>query len=486
MSVRRSVAWAYTGQIFSLAASFVTSIIIARLLSPHEMGVYAIAMATVGIIEVATAFGVGAYVVRDPDLQPETLDTAFTVNAILATGLSLVLLIVSFAAGPLLGDVAAGRVLRVIFLMPLIGIFAFRPATMLQREMRFKAISVIAAMGIIINGLVTVTAALSGASYMSLAYGTISATTFTLIANVAVAPRHAATRLSLSAWRDMTTFGLRMMSISGVSVLVAKVGELVLGRTLGLASLGLYSRASNLSNLIFTNIYGTATRVIFTQLAKDYRETGELRETFLRSFSIVTAVMWPFLLMLAIFARPTIHLLYGEKWMAAAGPLSILLIGQFLALFFGMNWELFVLRNETARQTRLEVSRSAIALAAFVIGCQFNLLAAAFGRVVDGIVGLIVYFPHVNRLAQTRPGELLRIYRDNLVLTAATTGPAFGLMLATGWSAKTSWLAIIPAAALGVGLWFVVMALMRHPLFLEIQIWSRAGLARLAPARTDT
>ena len=52
-----------------------------------------------------------------------------------------------------------------------------------------------------------------------------------------------------------------------------------------------------------------------------------------------------------------ILLLYGEQWLAAALPLSALMVAQFIGVAFGMNWELFVLRGETGRQARYEVAR---------------------------------------------------------------------------------------------------------------------------------
>ncbi len=128
MSVRRSLAWAYSGQITSFAIQFATSIIIAHILSPHEMGIYAIAMAVQGIIWIFTNFGIGAYIVREVDLTRETLDTAFTINAILSFILAGLLLSASFGGKLLFGDPAAANVLRVSAVSVLIPISPSAPA----------------------------------------------------------------------------------------------------------------------------------------------------------------------------------------------------------------------------------------------------------------------------------------------------------------------------------------------------------------------
>ncbi len=488
MSVRRSLAWAYSGQITSFAIQFATSVIIARILSPHEMGIYAIAMAVQGIIWIFTNFGIGAYIVREVDLKRETLDTAFTINAILSFILAGLLLGASFGGKLLFGDPAAANVLRVSAVSVLIPIFAFRASVMMQREMRFKEGSMIGTATGIIGSLSTISFALLGASYMSPAYGALVGNVVSTLAVVVLIREHFSTRISFAEWRRLSVFGMQMVSVGGVSDAAARLSDVVLGRMLGVTALGFYSRASNLSGLIYTQVYGTATRVAFVQLSKSFRETGELRAMFLRSFSMITACLWPFLIGLAVLSRPAIHILYGGKWVPAAVPLSLLMVAQFFTLCFGMNWELFVLREETARQTKYEVIRSLLGLAVFSIGCLISIEAAAVGRVVDSFIGFLFYYPHVRRLARTEPHEIPLIYRSSALLTAAAVLPALVLMVVYRWSPTTPPLLVMASVGGGVALWLLTAIRLRHPLRDELlrlvtPVMPRlgAGIERLSP-----
>jgi O-antigen/teichoic acid export membrane protein len=480
VSVRRSVIWAFSGQFIAFAVGFTGSVIVARLLSPAEMGVYAIAMAVLGIIQIVSAFGVGSYIVREASLTPDVLDSAFTLNGLLAVVLSLVMVAASYGGSFLFGDAGAARVLRLLALGPLIGAFAFRPQTMMQRDMQFKTVALVNVGAILVNNVVTVAAAALGASYMSLAYASVAQALVTAVAYNLAAPHHVGFRTSTARWRAMTSFGLQIMSISGISMLLNRVQDFTLGRLLGLPALGLYVRASNTSNMIFDNLYGTATRVVFSQLAKDFRETGELSRPFLRAFQLITGVMWPFQLGLAVLAKPAIHLLFGARWLPAALPLSLLMVAQALTLCFGMNWELFVLRDETRRQTRLEITRSIISLAFFVVGCRFGLAGAATGAIAGSLFGWVVYFPHMNRLAEIAPGQLSRIYGAGVLLTLSAVTPSLILMVFTHWSPSTP----IPWVAGSVGLgglcWLGALVKLRHPLFEELRaIVRKAPIARL-------
>ena len=470
MSVRKSVFWSVTGQFFSIATALGTSIIIARFLTPHEMGIYAVGFATLGALQVFTAFDLATYIVRAKVLEPDTLAAAFTVNAALLVGLAFLTFLGSYAAARLLDEPAVAHVLQFLTIGLLISIFEFRPVAMLRREMRFRLISLITLGKTIASSVTAVMFVTSGASFMSLAYGNVAYAAFGALAFNLVAREHAGLRFSIKDWRAMTTFGLQMMSVSGLANLVGRISDILLGKMLGLASLGLYSRASTTASLLFHNVYGAATQVVFVKLAEDYRQTGILRHTFLRGIQMLTAVMWPLLIGLAVLSQPVILLMFGSNWVPAAIPLSLLLIAQFIVLGFGMNWELFVLREETARQIRIEVLRATIGLALFAIGCAISLTAAAASRIIEALIALLLYHPHVNRLAGTTVQDLTRIYGQSVLLTLVAITPVLVLMLWNGWSAETPWSSILPAILLGIGLWLGTLKLIAHPLHDELSV----------------
>jgi len=480
MSVRRSLAWTFSGQLIAFVVQFGGMIVVSRLLSPREVGIYAIAMAALGLIQVFTTFGIVSFIVREAELSSKTLETAFTVNSVLIVCLTILLAGLSVATGPLLGAPQAGGVLRIVALSNLLAIVNFRPSAMLQREMQFKQLSIISLTSITVQTSATITFALLGASYMSPAYAALVAGIAVTVLTQIFGRHHIGFRPSLTQWRPITTFGLQMMSVSGVGMITGKLSDLLLGRILGVTALGLYGRASNLSGIIFENLYGTVTRVVFVQLSKDYRDGGDWRGTYLRSFAMITAFMWPFLIGLAILSRPVIFILYGEQWLPAALPLSALLIAQFFGVAFGMNWELFVLRGETGRQARYEVARLVLGLPVFVIGCLFSILAAALAKIVDALVGLVLYYPHVRRLAQLDRYAIPKVYRDSGILTAMAVMPALVTMIVYDWSPRTPLPVVAGVGILGIALWFGTIIVMRHPLHEEmIVVWRRF---RKAPA----
>src|SRR5579862_2079854 len=130
MAFRKAIIWSVGGQLISYFVLFVGSVFVARLLSPREMGVFAIAMATTGILNVLVSFNIGSYIVREKGLRPETMDTAFTLNSLLATVICGIIVCCSFLERYAFHALDVSRVLLPLALSPLIAIFEFRGISM--------------------------------------------------------------------------------------------------------------------------------------------------------------------------------------------------------------------------------------------------------------------------------------------------------------------------------------------------------------------
>ena len=467
--IRRAIAWTVAGQIVSFAATFGMTVVLARILAPREIGMFAIAAAVSGVLQALAAFGVGTYVVREHQLTPAVLSTAFTINALTACLLALALLVGSTLSSITMGEPLVGTVLRVLALVPLLGIIEFRPSTMLQRDMKFSTISLITVGRTVVTAAVSIASALAGASAVSAAYGAVAGAVASAAAFAIVARRYSGFGLTLIGWRSMVVFGFQTLAIGGVAMIAFRLSDFILGSILGLVALGLYNRAAQLSGVPITNVYYSLSRVLFVKLAEDARAGRDIAHSYLRGLDMMLAVLWPMLAGLALLSRPVVELLFGARWLAAAAPLALLSIGQIVALTFAMNYELFVLRDEVARQTRIETVRTILGLAVFAYCCTFGIIGAAFGRLIDPIIGMIFYLPQVRRLSGAPTRAFVKIYARNAGLTAAALlFPALAMV----WTRDTMGVpyALLGVSLLGSGLcWMGVLRWMRHPLWDEVE-----------------
>ena len=478
MSVRRSLAWSYSAQALNVLIAFGSSVIIARLVSPREFGIFAMAASISAFLALVFSFGLSGLIVREEEMPKERLRSILAVSSSYTAFLCVLLVASGLLAKHVFDSPDVGDFLLVYAIVPAVQMFELIPEALCRRHMRFNAISVISVIKTAVTAASTILFAWLGFKHMSFAYAGLLSVIITAATYNLLYWRETVYRPRLAGYRQILTFGLQMVSIRGFAQLNHRISELALGSWLGLAALGLYSRASNLVGQMQANVYGAAASVIFTKMSMELREKGHFHNSYLRALRMLLAILWPMLLGMAVLSQPFMYLLYGERWLGAALPLTFLMLAFFVVLGIGMQWSVFVLRKETALQTRIEAIRAIVGVLMFAAGSLISLPAAAAARLCEAILAYFLYRPHMDRLVGVSRGQLDRTYAEGLALALAAVLPSLALMLWSGFDPRTPLLLVVAAVALGVVLWAALLVRLRHPVLEEVAILWR----RLRPA----
>lgn len=452
---------------FAQAAIFVfqfgSSIVLARYLTPAEMGVFAIGMATVAMLALLQTFGLQPLIVREKELTPALEATVFTAIVISSVLQAATTLLFAFVGASFLRDEGVKHILVVLAVVPLLGIFSFMPGAKLERHGRFKEIAIIGALTSLVGSAATVIFAILGYKYMSLAYANvIGAVTLSCLLMIA-GRNYGGVKLGISEWKRVFNFGIQMFAYSGVVNFSNRLNEIMLGRIAGLGALGLYNRASGMNNMLWANIHYLASRVILVEFAEHQRSDTPLRARYLETASVMTAVLWPAFAGLAVLAKPFIQLVYGPRWLPAAMPLVYLTIASIVLVAITMSWELFAATGNVAKQTRIEVVRTSISTPLFIGACFVSIEAAAITRIIDAVIAYFLYRPHLEKMSGTRFEDFVRIYGQGALLTLVAIIPAGILMVLSG-NAQPRFLMLGIAVTSGIALWAALLFQIDHPL----------------------
>ena len=482
MSVRRNMIWMAASQASAFIAQFVTTVVLARLLTPYEMGIFAAALAVAGLLAILRNVGLGNYVIRAGVLTPEMLATSFTINALLSLLIAAAVAVMAVLGGALLGESGVRTVLLVVAAVPLINIFEFRPAMVTEREGRFGDIAAVNVIRAVASGVVAVVLAYHDHSYMSLAYGQVVGGVLAAVGFNLVGWRHASLRVSLAGWRGILSLGAHMFVSSGIGVGTVRLAELALARLLGLEALGMYSRAGSVANMAWESISLIVGRPVFVDMAEQRRQGRSLRNSYLRVTAMMTGLLWPAFVGLAVLAGPLVLLLYGPQWGDAGLPLSLLALSSVPSAALVMASAVLVVTERTATQAQVEVIRSLAGLALFLGGCLLGLNWAAASRILEGLLAFALYRRLLQRMTDTKASDFTPIYLRSLALTVVAVAPAAGVMVWYEWSAQAPLAVLGVAVVTGTLLWGGLLYQMRHPLFEEAR-WMLSRLRAKPAAR---
>lgn len=483
-SFRRNLAWMAVAQGGLFLLQFVVSILVARLLSPYEMGIFAVALSIVGMLSVFRSLGLNAYLIRAPELTPRLLSTLYTINAALGLAVAAAIAGLSLLGSLILEEPGVRQLLLVMAILPLIGILDFIPASGIERRGDFRAVAIVNIARYSIANMATLGLAWLGHSYMSLGYGQLIGALVALVMNNVLGRAFITLRPGLHEWRDITRFGTQMFTISAIAGLQGRLAELLLAKLLGLAALGIFSRASSLTGVLWENMQIVLLRVFFVDLAEQRRQGRSLRHSYLRVTQVTTGLLWPAFIGMAVVSGPLVIVLLGERWSGVILPLGILAVSSALFVVIMIMHDVFVISGATALRTRIEAYRAPVSLALFALGCLVSLEAAAAMKVAEAVIMVALYQPHLERMTDTTRADYGPILAQSALLTLAAVSPAVVAMSLYGWSPNTPLPVVMAGIGAGMILWLAVLHRTDHPLFAEVRRVVTSARAAYAAVRT--
>ncbi len=346
--------------------------IMARLLDPKDFGLVGMVTAVIGVFSVFRDFGLSAAAVQRTHVTTDQASTLFWIN--LAVGATLGLL--SLAIAPLLAFfyheprlLGVTAALATGFLFNAAGA---QHSAMLERQMRFTALSVIDIVALLTGTLTGVAMAIRGYGYWALvAATTISTLASTLCVWVATVWVPGKPRTGIGM-RSMMRFGGTLTLNSLVMYITTNSDKVLLGRFLGSDALGIYGRAYQLVNIPTDNLNSATSGVAFATLSRLKDNPGRFKSYFLKGYALVLSLTVPIVVVCALFAADMISVFLGAKW-ASAIPIFRLLTPAVLAfaLINPMGWLLMSL-GLVDRGLRMALVLAPVMITGYSIGLPYG------------------------------------------------------------------------------------------------------------------
>lgn len=314
LSVRKSLAFSFAEKYSSMAIQFISTIVLARLLTPEEIGIYSLGAVIIGFAHMLRDFGVSNYLIQEKELTKDRIRTAFGVTLIIAWLISIVLISFSEMISNFYSEPQVKTVIRLLcislFFIPINATII----GLLRRKMAFQTLFAISLPSTIVHTIVGISLAYLGFGFESLAWASVASAATTLISGLILKPPESQFWPSLKEFKRIFIFG----SSSSAASLLAEAGlsapDLTISKFLSFSQLGFYSRALGLVSIFNYAVTAAIRPVVLPAFSQAIREKKLLSSIYLSAISNLTAVSWPFFCFLSIMTLPVIRLLYGDQW----------------------------------------------------------------------------------------------------------------------------------------------------------------------------
>lgn len=386
----RGTGWYFFSFFSGKLMSFLTTVILARLLTKDDFGLVAYALTFISFLEVTNSFGIDLSLIYHKE-DERTSNASFW----LTTAIGLSLFLITFFMAPWVGVFFNDtRVIPILRVMGLTFIFQSLGGThsfLLRKKLAFGLSFVPDFTGSISKGVISILCAYMGYGSWSLVWGQVGGSFLTLIILWVIFPWRPAFMFDTSAARSLLAYGFKIMGVDIISILSSNVDYLFVGRYLGSEILGVYTLAFRLPELLiggFARIMGNVMFPIFTHM-KD--TTGDMAYGLYTTTRYVSLITVPLGVGLALVARPFTLLVFTEKW------IDLVPIIQALAIFSTINTltynigTLFKAEGHPHWITWLELGRFLLLLPSFiwaVIFVKSVVLVAWMHAVVSLLLGV--------------------------------------------------------------------------------------------------
>jgi lipopolysaccharide exporter len=320
----RGLRWTVIGRPATEVVLLGSMVVLARLIAPAEFGRYAVA-AIVGDLASIPLAGVGAALVHRKEVDREHLQAGFALALLTAIALIALTLL---AAGTIVVGLLGQRTAQLVALStPLCLIVAVStvPSALLQRRLALRHLSVIDFASAVVRVCVSVALALAGLGAFALVLGAIAGELAATVLAWAWA-RPPLPRLRRGPVRDVWHYG-RPASLAAASwVGFRNCDYAIVAARLGALQAGLYFRAYTVGVEYQKKVSKVMTTVGFPMLART-QDAGELAALRGRMVRLLTILLFPLLVLLAVEAPVFVPWLFGQRWAPAVVPTQILAIG---------------------------------------------------------------------------------------------------------------------------------------------------------------
>ena len=480
VNFRRSLVITFFSSSGSTIVQFIVSVILARMLSPSEIGVFSMTVVFVNIAHIFRDFGVSTYLQREPVLTPEKMRAAtgvmFTTSWIIAAGLYL--------ASPWIShwfeEPAMLPVMKVLAIGFLFIPFGAITQSLLTREFAAGKQAVVAVVGTSAFAVTCLGLAYLGFGALSMAWANLANIIACAIACIPLRPRNLPWMPSFRHWRDVLHFGVGSLLSNCLTSINNAIPDILLGKLGGATLVGLFSRASSTVS-IFGYIAGSTVTYGSLSYLSQAHHRGEPLGPFLnRATSLVTAVGWPALGLTYVFSTEIVTTLYGEKWLPAVPAIDALVLASIISLMF--NYTSIAL-TAIGRPYLSATPVIATLLTRIVFGIVlFNGEIESFSWAVCAATAAatpVIIYQHYAYLGHRFTTLLLALWPSAVVtLCCVAAAFIFKTMLPLSLHAMSVLLVLaLPLACV----WYAALRLSRHPFTGELHQLANGLITRLRP-----
>lgn len=422
------VFWSYLSFFGGKVLTFLSTVILARLLLPEDFGVVAYCLIAIQYLDILNSAGINTSLIAQRDNLEEATNAAFVGNVLLGIisfGLTWVL-------APFIADFFDTEeiipLLRLLGLsLPLSGL-GMVPDTLIQRQLRFKT-RLVPEMGKnVVKGLVSIILAWLGMGVWSLVWGQLAGIFVGTVLAWILAGWKPTWRFQRETSLRVTTYGLSIVALEFIGAFRSNVDYLLVGRILGAAALGYYTMSYRIPELLIRSLNTVVVRVSLPAMAIAQMEREQMRSFYFSYVRYISLFVFPVSVGLAITAPIFVPLFFSTKWNAAIVPTMLISLAMGIAALSFIPGVLYKAIGKPEMLIKLNLIKVPLTILILWYATRWGINGVAAGQVAISVIALSIDMLTVNYVMRYSIKDLFQALTPTFV-SALIMGIALWVLL---------------------------------------------------------
>lgn len=380
----RGVLWNAVQKYSSMLVTLVVTMVMARILSPADFGVVAIAMVVIAFLNIFSTMGIGPAIIQKKDLTQEDLDNIFSFSVYLGIVLSLLLL---FASWPI-AHYYQNDILRPICQLLCIDVFFATinmvPTALMSKYKRFKEMAIRSFVLSLISAVLSLLAVWVGCGIYSLLINPIMTAIGLFLFNFHYYPSKFYLRFSLAPLRRIASYSAYQFAFQFVGFFSSNLDKLIIGKYISQTSLGYYDKAHNLTKYPMSMLTSVVTPILHPFLSDYQTDFSKIKAGHNMMTKFLSTISFPMTAILWFCGPELIRVFYGSQWDAAILTFQILTLSIPPTLIMATSGAFWQSTNSTKLLFWTGLTNSLIIIIGYII------TSALFGTIEAISVGYVL------------------------------------------------------------------------------------------------
>lgn len=421
----RGIKWGLIQKCTMQPVQFLYGVILARLISPAEMGILGLTAIFFAIAGQLQQCGFGAALIRKQDRTDEDICTVFWFNVVMSLALSTILFLAAPWFASFFNQPALINLTRVSALLMFLNSTLSVHMSLYQARREFKTPALVSMCTTLVAMPFTIWAAYSGWSYWAPMLQGIITGILTLIIIWIVSPWKPQLIFSTTSFKEFFRFGANLAMTGMLTQFYQEIRTFIIGKFYSPAQLAYFSRAQHTCSMplnLVTSTLNPVTYPVFATLQHDQSKLIHVYRQYTRMISLV--VEWG-MITLAANSSALIVFLYGENWSTASVYAQILCFGWMLNPLLGLNMNLCTIQGRTDLNLKFEMILRVVSIAVMIWCAFYSVKALCYAAAFSSFFGLIVSVIIVTRISELRVRHLASDFLPYLFLAIMANIPSY-------------------------------------------------------------